>query len=75
MFGMLFAQALDLMRRYLAALLFESARLALLQRIRGFHRGLLNKRLLYDAIQISSALNRSAFFIAFGTRRRRRRRN
>jgi hypothetical protein len=75
MLGFFVARALDRTRRHLAALLFEAARLAIFASIRAFHRGLLSKRLLRDAMQVSSALNRSAYFIVFGTRPRRRRRS
>jgi hypothetical protein len=74
MFVLLAVQALDLMRRYLAALLFEAARLALFAAIRAFRHRLLNRRLLHEAMQISSALHRCALFLAFGTSSRRRRR-
>jgi hypothetical protein len=75
MLGIFFAQALDCMRRYFAASLLEAARLALFAPMRAYHRGLLNKHLLYDAMRVSSVLNHFAFFIAFGARLRRRRRN
>jgi putative Mg2+ transporter-C (MgtC) family protein len=54
MLGIFFAQALDHMRRYFAAFLFEAARLALFASMRAYHRGLLNKHLLYDAMQVCS---------------------
>jgi hypothetical protein len=72
MLGIIFARALDLMRRHLAALLFVVARLALFASIRVFQHGLLNKRLLHNAIQLSSAINHFAIFIAFGARLWRR---
>jgi hypothetical protein len=75
MLGIFFAQALHRMRRYFAAFLFEAARLALFASMRAYHRGLLNRHLLYDAMRVSSALNHFAFFIAFGARLKRRRRN
>lgn len=75
MLALLFARPIDLLRRYLAAFLFEAARITLSGATHAFHRGLLTSRLLHAATKISSALNRSAFFVAFGKRLRRHRRN
>ena len=75
MLGLAVAYAVDVLRRHLAALVFEAARLALFAAIRAFRRRLLNRRLFHEAMQISSALYRCAFFLAFGTSSRRRRRS
>jgi hypothetical protein len=75
MFIVLPVHAPDLMLPYLAALLFEAARLALFVAIGAFRHRLLNRRLLHEATQISSALRRCAFSLAFGTSLRRHRRN
>jgi hypothetical protein len=75
MLGLIFARALNLMRRLLAAFLFEASRLALFASIRALQHGLLNKRLLHNAIQVSSTINHFAIFIAFGRRLRQRRRH
>jgi hypothetical protein len=75
MLGFAVAHVVDMLRRYLAALLFETARLALFAAIRAFRHRLLNRLLLRELMQISSALHRCAFFLAFGTTSRRRKRN
>jgi hypothetical protein len=75
MLAIFLARAFNLARRHLAALLFKAARLAFFAALCAFHHGVLNKRLLYEAIELSSALNHFAFFIPFGSRLRRRRRN
>jgi hypothetical protein len=70
MLGIIFARAFDLMRHHLAAFPFKASRLALYASIRAFHHGLLNKRLLHNAIQVSSAIHHFAISIAFGARLR-----
>jgi len=69
------ARSLNRLRRYLAALLFETGCVSLLAAMRALHHGLLSKRLPHDAMQLTPILNRSAFFTALGTRLRRRRGN
>jgi len=74
MLGIIFARTLSLMRRYLAALLFVAARVALFALVRAFRHRFLNKRLLHNAMLLSSAINHFAILIAFGRWLRRRRR-
>jgi len=57
MLGLIFARVLGLMRRLLAALVFEASRLTLFASIRAFQYGFLRKRLLHNAMQLSSAIN------------------
>ena len=75
MLGLAVAHVVDVLRRYLAALLFEVARLTIFAAIRAFRRRLLNRRLLREVMQISLALHRCAFFLAFDATSRWRRRN
>jgi hypothetical protein len=75
MLALLFARPIDPSRRYLAAFLFEAARVTLFGAIHAFDRGLVTSRLLHVATRTSSVLNRSAFFVAFGKRVRRHRKS
>jgi hypothetical protein len=64
MIALLIAQVRERTGRYLAGFLFEAARFGLFASVRAFRRGLLNERLLHEALHLTSNVRRYACHLA-----------